>query len=1295
MREPILFLPLRIETSFDESARAKLLVHIRAWPDQIHVDALRRSVSEEERRLLATHERHVAAGEADALDRLAHHVGTGRARWLTARDRHRTLPDDAGHAKAPPMARGLPARLRFSVTARRVGTVSVLGEAIPDELPLAPPLDAGQAELAFSGQEGDPVRWLSDFPTAVQLGMAASVELPLDAGRGWSEITAVAVTGIPRDAPEEDQARLQALLEAHAGSGGLGLLRMGAPTKGPRAPTPGTEDAATAVERALGLERGTFAPDDRAGLDQAQVLCAELVWSAAVRPALIDGWLMRPGEGLVRDPAELDAWRDRFTRDLRPAGRFPAIVAGAQPYGLHVMRPPDARGRGPLAALAARAVERFAAQASAVEATRRAMGPWEALIAALCHPAASDTVRLRRTHPLVATLNLALDPGSAPAGTIARARTERRARAEALGLWRPDDGPRAALDVLYDPKARHLDLPLVSEDGEDAAPGTGPRLSALLDLPLADLFASRRSDTVMELLALAALRQSVLQLAAALDAPDEAAAAEALGRHDDYSADPIDIRAFVIRRLEVDWRDGSVRALIEAVEPRARDRTPGGRAVRELLRLDKVFRSLDAISPTLLARCLPAALDAASHRIDAWEEADAAAALVERRGTVRGLHLSAYGRLEGVDRLGAVAPVYRLAPSLAHAATAGLLEQARDDARDDGRPPVPVELSAARTAEGIALARRLREAGDMDEALAALALDEMARHGRADLASALAAAFPHRDGLRADAAPQADTVPRLDALGLAEAVARENLPAMDLPLEEIARTIAPRLLEALAGYHDLHLAEGAHLLANGRPDAARGAFEAMAGGGLPPERFEVAELRPATAAVAHHVVLAVADPATNADPGARGLDRVAPVAGALAARLLGQPVGEVFVTLAPDPADPASGTTRLTLPLVDLAPTALEWAMAARPGHRWIELMRVAVRLRLAKTGETRPIIRLRPSFAATDWLWLCERAGAALTEGRALAPSDLDPEAAETPALDATRQGAARALLDAVDAALAAPRDAAGTMRLAFRLATHGRPGPAARLLDVPDDVDAVAAEVAAWSRGARSTLADDPAAALDALFPDLPVAPALPFASPADAVPPDADAAAARDWLDGAQRVRDRLAPLADALAAGADARLGATVVQRHDGAGLPGGWVATARAPGDFDGTAHTLLMLHPGEAAPAAAAAGFLLDRWREELPEAELELGLALRAEVPPGRAANAMLLCVLDEDGPPLDALDGVVDHAFAQMKARTITLATLPPAKGPDPTAEPFADLGGLLPLLWLPMEPVEDPAL
>ncbi len=1289
MDAPILFLPLRIETRMTEGDGGRLILHVRAWPDQIHVDALRRSVSAEERRLLDDHDAQVAAGRRGATDRLSRQMGAGRARWLVEGGRHRDLPADGGHSDVPPVARGLPARLRFLVTARGIGTRSTLGAPIDEPLPVAPPLD-DDSGLAFTGKAGDPVRWLTDFDHAVALGMAASVELPLDAGTQWDRITAVEVVGVPRGDAEADGARLQSLVEAHVGSGGVDLMRIGTPTKGPREPGGGSDRGGPGLERALGLAAGTFPSGDRAGIDGVQALCAELVWSAAIRPALIDGWLVHPDGRLAAPLSDLEPWRRRFVQEVRPAGRHPVIALGAQPYGVHVMRGPKARGRDPLAELAASAVDRFADHARDLHEARARLGPFEALIEVLARPATSVAMRSRRAHPLMATLNLALNASGSSARTLAEAAAVRAGRAELLGFWRPEDGRRAALYVLHDPHARVFDGPMVTAAGEDAAPGSGPRVGDLLKGPLRDLFIPpERDGSVLELLCRSALAQGVRELAAATGARDEDEVARILGRFTDYIEDPPDLRARFRARLHQEWREVGVADLVAELDRAAPpSRAPERRATEELVRLYKVVAALDDAAPALLARCFPAALDAASHRIDAWDEADAARALEAlRTAGGRGVHLSAHARLEGSERMGSVAPVFRLAPSLSHAATGALLQQAADDARADGMPVVPIDLSAERTALALDLAHHLREGGDIAEALGAMALDALARAGHADLVPALAERFGLRDGVREGALPQSGGVPRLDGLGLLAAVRSGTLPprrgggldeTADVALHGGVLAIAPLLAEAIDAYHDLHMAEGIHLLANGRAEAAHGAFEAMAGGGLPPDRFEVTEIAPAAAAVSHMVALAVADPAPASNE--TGLDRIAPVAAKLAAALVGRPTGTVSIELLSG-GRPESTTIRLA----DLPLTPFEWTMAARPGHRWIDALRPAARAALDAAGEGRAMGQVRPWLDAEDWLWLCERAGAALTQARPLTPADHGIRG--TDGAPAGRAEAATALLDAIDAAIAGPSQPAA---LALFLAVHGRGGEAARLMEDAGSAADISAELREWSAAARRPPeGTDP---LDAVFRGLPIAPVLPYVIPDGGVPAGHAPGAGAEWLGRMQRVRPRLGPLADALAAGADRRLRTTPVQRAEEGAPPDTWLALRQPPGLLEGTFDAALIVHPGDP-PSATIAGFHIDGWREELPENTLELGLAVRREVPPGRAANVLLLCVPDEDGPDPDHLEEVTRHAFAQMQARTLTLADLPPAAPGRPARDaPFGDLGGFLPLLWLAHGPPWD---
>lgn len=264
-------------------------------------------------------------------------------------------------ARAPRM-RVLPDRFVFLAYGGDDEPLVVVGEPVPAELFAGPDPSAPKEEQLHHDADGrlvvpERLRWLSDFPTAVDVGMGFRV--PLDRGQRRRGFDRVLVLGV-RISADGDAGReeLETLLRHHAASRkGLALVPQGTPTNNTEAggaghsrlddPDASFDDRAAAplftpaadwldkrdgqwLAEALGIDPEVLAAVPNAGgRDQR----AARAVSTALWPATLGYWmetLMAP----AFDRGTIEQTRDFFTRFVVGAGAIPAIRIGTQPYGI-------------------------------------------------------------------------------------------------------------------------------------------------------------------------------------------------------------------------------------------------------------------------------------------------------------------------------------------------------------------------------------------------------------------------------------------------------------------------------------------------------------------------------------------------------------------------------------------------------------------------------------------------------------------------------------------------------------------------------------------------------------------------------------------------------------------------------------------------------------------------------------------------------------------------------------------------------------------------------------------------
>ena len=707
------------------------------------------------------------------------------------------------------------------------------------------------------------------------------------------------------------------------------------------------------------------------------------------------------------------------------------------------------------------------------------------------------------------------------------------------------------------------------------------------------------------------------------------------------------------------------------------------------------LRTLAALPSAELERRFGEALDACSHRLEAWITSLANARLWDVRAKYpTGIYCGGFGWVENLSP--ATAPAsgdFIHAPSQAQASAAAILRNGYGS-RGGGGSPYAVQLGAARVRDALDLVDGTRQG----EPLAALLGYRFERelHARSldKLIAPLRSKFPLVAGRTPEGGGPVELVAATNVVdGLALRVAKPPAPIALTATETTGYQAALAMLDgAVDGVADLLTAESVFQAVRGNPTAAVAALDAMAQGVLPPE---VDMIRTPSAGAPFTQRLAVVlDGAAAAPANATPRAAAEPALDVWAAQLLGDWTQVGCRVTAAD-----GSTKRVTLDQLGLRP--LDWlALAKTPptgdGNGEID-RRVLDAAGVAGTISY-DVADTAHSFA--ELLELGRALGALIGGARSLSAADLvsPADAGNAPVGDATAQAAgtrARAALttaagiaSALAAALtpvaaklaaspsAAPTEAESTaLRTALQTTSlygiaGAYPAASASAADLATAATAVAAELAARQAAAPALTASDAPSLLGAATGTMtalfgrdfrflpaftPPAPSTLVSALAEAPSLVPDANLPRQVVQQVARVRQ---PVARWRSLFLYCEAMGTQSASLDVAQLPTQQTTWAAAKGAAPASGTVSLLLHrPTATAPTQTWAGLFVDEWTEIIPAATQSTAIAFHHPTPVAEAPQAVLLAVSPPNATTWteDLLFNTLRDALALAKTRLV----------------------------------------
>ncbi|MEQ8706055.1 MAG: hypothetical protein RIC19_19145 [Phaeodactylibacter sp.] len=878
-RQPIALLPVKLQTRFATAPMVNALgsgnmpapraddppveLWVRIYPDDIFVHTHEDRLTEDE--LAAAVEYwNLLWAAADATNReeqkagawrsLAEDYGPVRARYILRETQPTGGIDAAGFPQSPPQLPDLDTMAdswssaprtyvlpdRFIVSLKRNETQrhfegNLISKDAEGALRLG--LDPGSTAEFEDSPEGrripEDLKWMTDFPKAVEVGMG--LRIPLEAWAVDDRIDSLTVLGWRSgETPEEGAAVLERLLENHRYKvGGMDLAAVGTPTNNTRGAdaelspedrgpeednlltdNPSGSDAAQ-LARALGLPPGTFSDLGHSSLssitDARKV--HELLFDVTLGQAL-DFWQPSLDAGLKAD------LREHFTAWVSGRGHLPALQIDDQPYGILPALPfstfntdhPDPEG-----SLQQQLWDQilwplhkwYTDQLDEVAHIKRGISPRKAQLQLLSilqlHPTSVSYRQRFALRPEVAgdeaLRNIFQVPEGDPRAARAGSSISDQLNANNLPEVERLNG------LLFETQAR----PLLWETNEDGQ---------LVEAVDEDVLIGMEGGVIPPL---PGSTQNYLQWLA-----EESNSGDPPGDEPPHAV----LYHLLRRRLQQPASTG-----------------PGA--------IDLLREIKDWPAP-YLRRMVQEHLDCCTYRLDAWLSSYAARRLQEIRTGAgsTGLYIGAWGYLENLQReTRAALPEYIPAPSLRHATTAAVLRSGYQNSRSSGTGDglFAVGLSSGRMKNALFLLEGVRNGQDLSALLGyrlERSMQEFRRGGVPTLAPFIQ---DLRDKYRFEVIPvvaagqnsapdtEEDQSQRvIDAVALIEDEAESWRSIVADAAEADLAAFITDLADQLDSVKDLLAAEGVYQLVDGQVDRAKAALDAMTDGEQP-TRPEIAD----------------------------------------------------------------------------------------------------------------------------------------------------------------------------------------------------------------------------------------------------------------------------------------------------------------------------------------------------------------------------------------------------------------------------------------------------------------------